>query len=294
MRLDTTPLRFSGQGTFHIRDAKTQISKPYEDEAHYLKLLEGLRSEINELQKKMFAHDRYAVLAVFQAMDAAGKDSTITHVFTGVNPTSVEVHPFVAPSIDELDHDFLWRGAVKLPRRGHIGVFNRSYYEEVLICKVHPEIILNRQRLPEYCTEDMKKLYKRRYEAIRHFEEHLHNNGTRLVKFFLHVSKREQAKRFLARIDDPSKNWKFEEADISEREHWDDYMEAYEKAINETATEDAPWYVIPADDKRTMRLLVAQALLTEMNELKLKWPKLPKEQRAALERSRAKLAAELD
>jgi PPK2 family polyphosphate:nucleotide phosphotransferase len=233
------------------------------------------------------------VLAVFQAMDGAGKDSTITHVFTGVSPTSVDVHAFKSPTPEELDHDYLWRTTRKLPARGRIGVFNRSYYEEVLVCKVHPEIVTNKQRLPEKASRDLKKLFQHRYRAIAEFEKHLHCNGTHVVKFFLHVSKREQAKRFLGRLDDPSKNWKFDEADLIEREFWDDYMDAYETMVNKTGTDEAPWYIIPADDKKTMRLLVAEALLTEMRLLHLEWPQLPKAHRDVLERSRQKLEEEV-
>jgi PPK2 family polyphosphate:nucleotide phosphotransferase len=240
----------------------------------------------------MYAHHRYSVLAIFQAMDAAGKDSTVEHVFTGVNPMGVEVHSFKRPSEDELDHDFLWRSTVKLPARGHIGVFNRSYYEEVLICKVHPEIVQKYQRLPSESIKDMEKLFAQRYQSIRDFEKHLILNGTRVIKFFLNVSKSEQSKRFLDRIEDPSKNWKFNEADLAEREHWDAYQAAYEEAINETATDKAPWYVIPADDKRVMRLLVATILLEELKTLKLAWPEVEAEAKQGMERSKAKLTAD--
>jgi PPK2 family polyphosphate:nucleotide phosphotransferase len=233
------------------------------------------------------------MLVVFQAMDAAGKDSTIEHVFSGVNPEGVEVTAFKAPSIEELDHDFLWRTTTKLPPRGKVGVFNRSYYEEVLICKVHDEIITKFQRLPEACTKDMAKLWKHRYDSIRDLEKHLTNNGTHVVKFFLNVSKREQAKRFLARIEDKSKNWKFNAGDLTEREHWKKYMEAYEDAVNETAAAHAPWYVIPADDKKNMRLLVAMAIRKEMKKLALEWPQFPKEDLAAMARSKKMLQAEL-
>ena len=290
---DTSRFRWPDGKSFRIDKAPTKVKDLYADDKDYETRIAALRERINDLQKKMYAHNRYAVLAVFQAMDAAGKDSTITHVFTGVSPTSVVVHDFKSPSTIELEHDYLWRSIITLPERGKIGVFNRSYYEEVLICKVHPEIITKYQRLPEHSTKDMKKLYRHRYESIRTFESHLHWNGTRVIKFFLNVSKKEQARRFLARIDDPSKNWKFNEADLAERDHWAKYMEAYQAAIRETATNDAPWYVIPADDKKNMRLLVASAMLEEMQKLHLSWPELPKEQKAALARSRATLAKQV-
>jgi PPK2 family polyphosphate:nucleotide phosphotransferase len=284
--------RFPQKKTFDIKKSDTKIDDFYSTKEDYEQQLNALREEINDLQDKMYAHHRYSVLAIFQAMDAAGKDSTVEHVFTGVNPMGVEVHSFKRPSDDELDHDLLWRTTVKLPARGHIGVFNRSYYEEVLICKVHEDIITKYQRLPAETTKDMKKLFKGRYESIRHFEEHIARNGTRVVKFFLNVSKKEQAARFLERIEDPSKNWKFNEGDLAERDHWDEYQAAYEEAINETATEQAPWYVIPADDKKNMRLIVATILLEEMKELKLSWPDVGAEAKAGMERSKAKLAAE--
>ncbi len=292
MKTDLSDFRQPQKRKFDIKKTKTKVADVYADKDDYEAQITKLREDINELQDKMYAHHRYSVLVIVQAMDAAGKDSTVEHVFTGVNPMGVEVHSFKRPSEDELDHDFLWRSTVKLPARGHIGIFNRSYYEEVLICKVHPEIIEKYQHLPSETTKDMEKLFKQRYKSICDFEQHLVANGTRVIKFFLNVSKEEQAKRFLDRIDDVSKNWKFNEADLAEREHWDDYQEAYEEAINETATEKAPWYVIPADDKRTMRLLVAAILLEELQTLKLAWPDVGAEAKAGMERSKAKLAAE--
>ena len=286
---DPADFRFPQKKKFDIEKAETKIDDLYASKEDYEAQLTALRDEINDLQDKMYAHHRYSLLAIFQAMDAAGKDSTVEHVFTGVNPMGVEVHSFKRPSEDELDHDFLWRTTLKLPGRGHIGVFNRSYYEEVLICKVHPDIITKYQRLPAEMTKDMKKLFNHRYESIRDFEEHLARNGARVVKFFLNVSKKEQAARFLDRIEDASKNWKFNEADLAEREHWDEYQDAYEEAINETAAEHAPWYVIPADDKKTMRLLVATILLEEMKGFKLSWPDVGDEAKAGMERSKAKL-----
>lgn len=285
--------RFSKRHTLTLKKLPTRIKDIYADDTDYLERLGKLRDDINEIQVQMFAQNRHAMLAVFQAMDAAGKDSTIEHVFSGVNPEGVEVSSFKRPSEDELDHDFLWRTTVKLPPRGKVGVFNRSYYEEVLVCRVHPEIVTKHQSMPEDRTKDMAALWKHRYESIRDLETHLSRNGTHVVKFFLNVSKREQAKRFLSRIKDPSKNWKFNEADLAEREHWNDYMRAYEETVNETAAPDAPWYVIPADDKKNMRLLVAMALRAEMRKLKLSWPTFPPDQKAAMARSQRRLAAEI-
>lgn len=285
--------RFTQKKRFDARKVPTRIKGIYEDDADYERQIAALRLQLDARQKKMFAHNRHAMLVIFQALDAAGKDSTLTHVFSGVNPMGVEVSAFKTPSEEELDHDFLWRTTTKLPQRGRIGVFNRSYYEEVLICKVHPEYVTKYQRLPEDLNKNPKKLFRRRYDSIIEFEQHLVRNGTHVVKFFLNVSKKEQARRFLARLDDPSKNWKFNEADLAEREHWRDYIKAYEDAINETATDEAPWYVIPADDKKAMRLMVATAVLAEMKKLKLSWPRMSEEQMTGVERGRRKLAAEV-
>jgi PPK2 family polyphosphate:nucleotide phosphotransferase len=292
-KIDLAQFRFPQKSPIKLRKLPTKIKSLYADETDYLKQLTSVRNDINEMQAQMYAHDRHAMLVVFQAMDAAGKDSTITHVFSGVNPQGVEVHSFKAPSEEELNHDFLWRSTTKLPTRGKIGVFNRSYYEEVLICKVHPEIIQKYQRLPEVKTKDMKRLYQHRYESIADFEKHLARNGTHVVKFFLHVSKKEQAERFLARIEDPAKNWKFNGADLGEREHWEEYMDAYEECIKKTGTPDSPWYVIPADSKKNMRLIVASVLRHEMRKLHLEWPQFPEGERAAMTRSRKTLEAEV-
>jgi len=290
---DLSSFRYNGKKPLKLSNIPTKIKALHSGVEDYTEKLNDIRSHLHEMQVQMFAHNRYGLLVVVQAMDAAGKDSTIEKVFSGVNPQGVEVTSFKTPSSEELDHDFLWRSYVKLPPRGKVGVFNRSYYEEVLICKVHPEIITKYQRLPEAETKNMKKLYEHRYESIADFEKHAVRNGIRVVKIFINVSKREQAKRFLARIEDRSKNWKFNEGDLAEREHWDEYMTAYEQAINATATEDAPWYVIPADSKKTMRLLVGSVIREEMAKLQLEWPTFPKEQREALVRSAEKLQAEL-
>jgi PPK2 family polyphosphate:nucleotide phosphotransferase len=293
LKLDLSDYRVDGKAkAFKMAKAPTKTKDLYKDKAHYEELLGQFRDEINELQEMMLAHKRYGLLIIFQAMDAAGKDGTIQHVMSGVNAHGVEVNYFKRPSDDELDHDYLWRHTLKMPARGKLGIFNRSYYEEVLICRVHPSIVQNVQHLPEEVKGDMKRLYAKRLEDIANYEAYCHRNGFRIVKFMLNVSKAEQKKRFLDRIETPSKNWKFNAADVSERQHWDEYMAAYEEAINTTANERSPWYVVPADDKRNLRLIVSAAILHEMQRMHLSWPVLPKEQRALLESSKAALLAE--
>jgi len=242
-----------------------------------------------ELQEKLWAQDRWAVLIIFQAMDAAGKDGAIKHVMSGVNAQGCEVTSFKAPSAEELDHDFLWRCAKRLPERGRIGIFNRSYYEETLVVRVHQNFLAG-QKLPENLKT--KNIWKRRFRDITHFERYLTHNGILVLKFFLHVSKEEQQKRFLERIDDASKNWKFSLNDVREREHWDDYMDAYEQTIRQTASKYAPWYVVPADNKWFTRLVVAAAIVENMSALDLEFPKLDKEQLEALQAAKQSLAAD--
>jgi PPK2 family polyphosphate:nucleotide phosphotransferase len=292
LKIDLDDFRVPDGRPFRISKAKTKVKKLYLDDAHYEELIAQFREEIDDLQQKMYAQDRQGLLLIFQAMDAAGKDSTIKHVMSGVNTQGVESHAFKRPTDDELNHDFLWRTTRVMPPRGRIGIFNRSYYEEVLVCRVNPDIVTKIQRLPAKTTKNLDKLFKDRLKDIRNFEEYSDRNGIRIVKFFLHVSKDEQKKRFLARIDTPSKNWKFEEGDVRERGHWDNYMEAYEDAIRKTATEDCPWYVVPADDKKNMRLIVSAAILAEMQSMKLKYPELPAEQKAHLAAAREFLMAE--
>ena len=275
---DTKRFRYDGSEPIKIKKAPTKVDDLYEDDVHYEALLRQQAAEIDKWQNRMYAHNRYGLLVIFQALDAAGKDGTIQNVFTGTNPAGVRVYSFKRPTDQELDHDFLWRSWRELPERGTIGIFNRSYYEEVLVTKVHPEILTDSQRLPEKQTDDLDKLFKRRYDAICNMEKFLHHNGFPVVKFFLHVSKEEQADRLIARITNPEKNWKFEEGDVKEREFWSDYQKAYEDAINETATDNAPWYVIPADDKKNMRLLVGRIIIDELQKLPIKEPE-PDEQR---------------
>jgi PPK2 family polyphosphate:nucleotide phosphotransferase len=224
-----------------------------------------------ELQDRLYAQDHWALLLIFQAMDAAGKDGAIKHVMSGVNPQGCQVYSFKSPSTEELDHDYLWRCMKVLPNRGHIGIFNRSYYEETLVVRVHPEF-LDKQRIPsELVTQ---RIWDQRFEDIRNFEQYLTRNGVVIRKFFLHVSKKEQKRRFLERIDNPQKNWKFSPSDAAEREHWDEYMEAYEDMIRNTATKDAPWYVVPADNKWFTRVVVAAAVIEALSSLKLEYPEV--------------------
>jgi len=237
----------------------TRVRPFYASKTQYARLLEEHIGELSRLQGLLYAHNRYSLLVIFQAMDAAGKDGAIKHVMSGVNPQGCQVYSFKQPSAEELAHDFLWRTVCRLPERGRIGIFNRSYYEEVLIARVHPEI-LDGQRLPAELVH-RKTIWQERYHSIVELEKHLHRNGTRIIKFFLHVSKEEQRRRFLARIDEPAKNWKFSLGDLAERRRWDDYVEAYEDCLGATSSVDAPWYVVPADDKDNARLIISQVIL---------------------------------
>ncbi|MGB5813295.1 MAG: PPK2 family polyphosphate kinase [Polyangiales bacterium] len=273
-----------GDGAFKIADAPTEPRKRTDKDV-LKEALDGHVDEIRELQKKLFAANRYAVLFVFQAMDAAGKDGTIRAVFTGVNPAGFQVFNFVAPSNEELDHDFLWRIASRLPERGRIGVFNRSHYEEVIIARVHPHF-LEKQRLPRI---DEKRIWSERYESIRDVEKHLARNGTVVVKFFLNISLDQQKRRLLRRIDNPKRNWKFNPSDVAERARWPDYMRAYEDAINATSRAWAPWYVIPADDKPYMRVQVAKIIHQTLEGLGVEFPTVSDETLAALAECRATL-----
>jgi PPK2 family polyphosphate:nucleotide phosphotransferase len=242
----------------------------YSSKKEYTNVLERQVRQLSDIQQRHYADNRYAVLLIFQAMDAAGKDSAIRHVMSGINPQGCQVYSFKHPSPHELDHDFLWRTNCVLPERGRIGIFNRSYYEEVLIVRVHPEIFVG-QGIPEVRMKN-GDVWKQRYRSINELERHLHRNGTRILKFFLHLSKEEQRKRFLERIDRPEKNWKFSMADIGERKYWKEYMKAYEDCLSATSTRYAPWYVIPADDKKNARLLVSRIILDMFQGLRLEFP----------------------
>jgi PPK2 family polyphosphate:nucleotide phosphotransferase len=269
---------------FDPADTGRWHSKEHAEQA----LLESI-ARTAELQDKLYAQDRWSVLLIFQAMDAAGKDGAIKHVMSGVNPQGCQVYSFKQPSSQELQHDFLWRTALCLPERGHIGIFNRSYYEEVLIVRVHPELLKN-ERIPEPLVT--KHLWEERFEDIRSFERHMARNGTVIRKFFLHVSRKEQKKRFLARLEEPEKNWKFSAADIHERNCWDDYRDAYEDMIRNTATPDAPWYVVPADNKWFTRLVLSSVIVDTLEQLKLSYPKIDADKRKELEGAKKLLLKE--
>lgn len=288
MAIDTDPYRAPTGQKIRLKRWPTAVAPLYRDEDDYEAQLAAQVERLSELQNLLYAHNRYSLLLIFQAMDAAGKDSVIKHVMSGVNPQGCQVFSFKHPSAQELDHDFLWRTQQCLPERGRIGIFNRSYYEEVLIVRVHPEI-LAAQSLPEE-TLRAKRLWPQRYDSINQMERHLHRNGTRVIKFFLHLSREEQRQRFLARLDDPAKNWKFSAADLDERDLWPKYMQAYREALGATSTEDAPWYIVPADDKRNARLIVSQVIADALAGLKMHYPP-PSLDAAALAAMRKRLEA---
>jgi PPK2 family polyphosphate:nucleotide phosphotransferase len=265
------------------------IVKPFcKSKKQYQGLLEKQVEELSSLQQLHYASNRYALLLVFQGIDAAGKDGAIRHVMSGINPQGCDVFSFKQPSAEELEHDFLWRATYRLPERGRIAIFNRSYYEEVLVVRVHPEILRNEGLSEE--LRDQKTIWKERYRSIVDLEEHLHRNGTRIIKFFLHLSKDEQRKRFLERIDEPDKNWKFSLADIHERKYWERYREAFEDCLNATSTHHAPWYVVPADDKENARLIVSRIILDALKGLKMAYPKTTEKRRLELQSIRKQLA----
>ena len=271
---------------FRLEDHDPGFTGRFESKEDGKRHLEKGLEKLCDLQEKLYAQDQWAILLIFQAMDAAGKDSVIEHVMSGVNPQGCQVYSFKAPSSEELDHDFLWRTTRCLPERGRIGVFNRSYYEEVLVVRVHPQI-LAKQKLPTALVTD--RVWKERYADIGAFERYLSRNGTVIRKFFLNVSKEEQRQRFLARLDQPEKNWKFAAADVEERQHWDEYMKAYEKMIEATTSEEAPWFVIPADHKWFTRLAVADVIVETLEGLDLHFPEVSEAQRQELQRARALL-----
>ena len=269
-------------GKFRVADTAT-LAEDVPDKKGYKKKLAALVDELEELQRRLYAADKHSVLLVFQAMDAAGKDSTIRAVLSGVNPAGFQVHSFKQPSAEELDHDFLWRSAIRLPQRGRIGVFNRSYYEETLVVRVHPEY-LKGQKLPDEI--DLDSLWQERFKSIRDHEKHLARNGTIILKFWLNVSPDEQKRRFLSRIDEQSKNWKFSADDLKERKLWKKYMHAYEEALQATSRPWAPWYAIPADNKPFMRLEVANIIVDSLKQLNLHYPRISKAQRDELQEIR--------
>ena len=270
-----------------LRKWPTKVDPAYTSKKHYRQLLEEHVARLSSLQQLLYACNGYALLLIFQAMDAAGKDGAIRHVMSGVNPQGCQVFSFKHPSALELQHDFLWRTTRDLPERGRIGIFNRSYYEEVLIVRVHPDILVS-EGLSE-ALPDQKAVWHDRYRSIAGLEKHLHANGTRIVKFYLHLSREEQRKRFLDRIDQPEKNWKFSLADIEERKFWNDYMTAYEECLSATSTSGAPWYIVPADDKPNARLIVSKIVLDTLEGLDMSYPKTITARREELQMIRAQL-----
>ena len=280
MKLSSKDFRVKEGDEVDLGKRATKVEPVYKSKDQYQKVLEEHVAQLSSLQQLHYASNRYAVLLIFQAMDAAGKDGAIRHVMSGVNPQGCQVFSFKHPSPAELQHDFLWRTTRDLPERGRIGIFNRSYYEEVLIVRVHPEL-LRSEGIPD-APDDEKAIWRDRYRSIVNLERHLHVNGTRIVKFYLHLSKDEQRKRFLARIDEPEKNWKFSLADIAERKYWKQYMKAYEECLGATSTREAPWYVVPADDKENARLIVSQIILDTLEGLEMSYPKTTDERHQEL------------
>jgi PPK2 family polyphosphate:nucleotide phosphotransferase len=290
MKINTKDFRVRAGHDVSLRHWPTRVEPVYRSKDHYHKILAAHIAQLSELQNLLYADNRFAVLFIFQAMDAAGKDGAIKHVMSGVNPQGCQVYSFKHPSATELQHDFLWRTTGYLPERGHIGIFNRSYYEEVLILRVHPELLLAEGL--SAATGSARTLWDGRYRSMVELENHLYRNDTRVVKLFLHLSKEEQRKRFLDRIDDPAKNWKFSAADIEERKFWPQYIRAYEQCLGATSTKFAPWYVVPADDKDNARLIVSQIILDTLDALKLRYPLTGSERRKELAKIRARLYEE--
>ena len=285
------PYQIEDGSRFRLKQIATDMTDPldesFKDESR--KLLEDGIARLRELQQRLYAQDKWSVLVIFQAMDAAGKDSAIEHVMSGINPQGCQVFSFKAPSAEELDHDFMWRTSRCLPERGRIGIFNRSYYEELLVVRVHKEILVAEKLPPNLVTN---RIWQERFEDIRGFERYLARNGYVILKFFLHVSKKEQRKRFLERLDDPAKNWKFSLGDARERSHWKEYMAAYEELVQETSASHAPWFVVPADRKWFTRLVVVSALVNALEGLDLKFPSVDDRKKAELKAARAALAGE--
>jgi PPK2 family polyphosphate:nucleotide phosphotransferase len=283
------PYRVTKGDKFRLKDYDTNETGEVKDQEHGQKIIDHRAGLLSNLQEKLYAQDHWALLLVLQGMDAAGKDGVIKHVMSGVNPEGCDVHSFKVPSTEELNHDYLWRAHRYVPERGKIGIFNRSHYEEVLVVRVHPTL-LQAQKLPDFLIT--KHIWEQRYSDINAFEQYLTHNGVVIRKFFLHSSKKEQKKRFLERLDDSKKNWKFSMADVKERGYWKDYQEAYEEMIQATATKHAPWYVVPADNKWYTQLIVASAIITTLEELDLSFPDVDKEKKKELENVRDSLLHE--
>jgi PPK2 family polyphosphate:nucleotide phosphotransferase len=287
MKINSKDFRVPPGKAVNLEKSPTHVAPVYKSKKQYHKLIEDHVESLSSLQQLHYASNRYALLLIFQGMDAAGKDGAIRHVMSGVNPQGCEVFSFKQPSTEELEHDFLWRTTRRLPERGRIGIFNRSYYEEVLVVRVHPELLRSQGLSDELLDE--KTIWRERYRSIVDLEEHLHRNGTRIIKFFLHLSKAEQRKRFLKRIDEPDKNWKFSLSDTHERKYWKHYLKAYEACLSATSTHHAPWHVVPADDKENARLIVSQIVLDALNALKMTYPKTTAKRRRELKSIRKRL-----
>lgn len=282
------PFRIDGSGEFHLKSHKPAEKADLDKDAAH-KIIDTNRGRLRELQEKLYAHDRWSVLLIFQGMDAAGKDSAVEHVMSGVNPQGCQVFSFKQPSSKELDHDFMWRTSKCVPERGRIGIFNRSYYEELLVVRVHPEILSKQRIPPELVT---KNIWRERFEDISAFEKYLARNGTLILKFFLNVSKEEQRKRFLDRLEDPAKNWKFSLADVGERKLWDKYQAAYQDLIRNTSAKHAPWIVVPADHKWFARVVISSAIVSAMEKLDLRYPEVDKSTTGELKKVQAALERE--
>jgi PPK2 family polyphosphate:nucleotide phosphotransferase len=284
MKIDFKDYRVREDDEVKLKNWPTRVKPVYDSREHYQELLKEHVDRLSSLQRLLYADNRYALLLIFQGMDAGGKDGAIRHVMSGINPQGCQVFSFKHPSATELDHDFLWRTTQCLPERGRIGIFNRSYYEEVLIVRVHPEI-LQKQNIPESLLDE-DGIWEGRFRSILDLESHLCRNGTKVVKFFLHLSRKEQRKRFLERIDDPDKNWKFSMTDVAEREYWKQYMHAYEECLSATSTDHAPWFAVPADDKLNARLIISAAILDTLQKLDMRYPELDTARRRELQKIR--------
>jgi PPK2 family polyphosphate:nucleotide phosphotransferase len=288
MKISTKEFQVREGAKVNLKKMPTKVRAFYKSDEHYKKLLAEHIQELSKRQELLFAHNRYSLLLVFQAMDAAGKDGAIKHVMSGVNPKGCQVYSFKRPSAEELEHDFLWRTTRDLPERGRIGIFNRSYYEEVLVAKVHPDV-LKEQAIPQELVND-PRFWDKRYHSINELEKHLYRNGTRIIKFFLHLSKEEQRRRFLRRVEDPKRSWKFSRFDLVERSYWTEYQDAYEACLSATSAEHAPWFVVPADDKLNARLIISQVVSDALSELKMEFP-MPDQRRLKELKKLAKLLA---
>lgn len=289
LKIDPSQFRYVSGKSGPVSELPNKVEDLYENKGHYRDLLDDYTDEIKALQRKLYAHDRYSVLLIFQGMDAAGKDGAIRHVMSGIDPAGVQVFSFKKPTSMELDHDWMWRTSRCLPERGRIGIFNRSYYEEVLVVRVHPKILTKYQRIPKEHIQDVDQVFEERYKDIAHFEDFLYRNGTQVIKFFLNLSYDEQRKRLIDRIDRPDKNWKMSLGDVEERGHWGAYQKAYQALLDNTSRKHAPWYAIPADDKKNARLIISQIVLEHLNNLDMEYPTVTDDFRAELKTAREQL-----